>query len=853
MDQQSNSGAVDFYAHNSASQLAPSYPRSQGGSGVYYPGPYSGYPHPYQQPQHQHQHPYPVSGQIPYDNRGNSHFYQSYHYHPYQPPLSYPSSTPVPYSHVPNAPGYYQGTTFGPGFSYSANYQFQQGHIYHQGQAQYPAEMPGMSSSDSGQVMRVESHNLRSPDETVPQISQSAVSMPMPMSAPVPGSSSRPSRPLVATVAPFEPSSTRKNPSTDKRNPLPSGSITSDNSQSPQPFEYLQTERPKTRDFAHTSQAQPCMIPAMARHAMMVTDAPGRGRTGGGSVGGDSKISSRWKEIPGPDSRSRPINTKQVGDIPQVTRAPITAIRATQAIVASNTEAPGSDCGTRLEPTEPVDIFDDGVLLAIPARPGTGSSEYAMGHHPIHGRPSTASDDSTTNYINSHFNSSVVSAPPGIECSDECRLQNLMVMAAEAEMMDRLTAQRIKNQTEIRQQESIGNGGISNMGLYTNDTFQLWTNHEMVRHDSGHSKVERHLINSTQTVSGTVPWDTDGTFQMLSKENEYIHILSNPNHEFWDVPPNSRLPPVRTQAADPQTQQLVSIFERVFKNLSSYADGYYNFQDAPVPFSAGAGYVEGRLARHQANWVDRRGIPDWDIPDVHDNIQIHRDFRNNACHVPYMEPLETNPPQHSRDSAMTTMPRMDMAPHFESSNPLHGLPQGFSSTISENSTHFNETSIPCGSIDHSVPEPFSHTGISALPRVSIYPNSYGNTITQDPQDPLANLANPANYYDFLGVSTQINQIRLSQNPDSAELPPRIMIASWEPDQTPRPSFADCIRSPRPPQSIDGMDFITDTTLGQHPPCPPHPAACGISLARYGAQALNGTPTPLPRGRNRRRW
>ncbi|KAJ5989324.1 hypothetical protein N7481_004534 [Penicillium waksmanii] len=797
MDHQGDPSAVHGYVDNPVLQHPPRYPGPQNASGYYYPNPYSAYPY-------QPQNPYPVPGRPPYDGRGNGYPYPCYH--SYQPSPQYSASTPVPYPPAPNAPGYYQGTTFTPGFNSSSGYYFQPSPVYQQNQFQYPAEMPVMPSYEAYPNMRAEDHNSRISEANFLQLLRPFA--PAPRSFPQ-------SRPLVPTVAPFQPSSTQKDPVMEKQNPLRSEHPSS---QIPSLVEPVQAVRLTMEDFPALPKSQASAAPLKEKHATKVMEVPGQGKTVATSLSEGSNIPLPSQDTPAMDTGSRPIKPKQVGAISRVKAIPINETTTVQAAAATNPSASDPSSGSREGPIEPPALVDDGILFAGPARPETGLSLRPAGLHPAPDQASAASEISNTGYAHTHAASAAVRAPPGIECSDERRLQNLIVMESEAEIMDHFTADRVEE----------------------------WS--QMCRHAHKntplHRDVEFWRMAPGTNLYGSGPLNPASPSLAFDIEKEYNHILWDPSHRFWDTPSNSRMSPTHILAADPQTQQLVSVFEIACKRLWSYADGYSNFQKPSVFPPTGHRYVEGRIPHHQANFVDLQGIPDWKIAEVRDNHQVHQDFRNNACHVPYMGPPIANCPPPYGDSLRARIPRMDMATPFHPSHHLDHHLQSFSAAPGNSAQiqrGINSPSSYWDSDDYPAPRSLLRSDISVQSHYSAYSDMHNNESTQQSMN---SVENPASYYDFV------------EGPSRAE-PPRIMIEAWEPDQTPRPSFASCVISPRSFGSRDCMDIVADSTiiadsiLEERPPHPLYAAARDIALARYGTQVPDGSPSPLPRSSNRR--
>ncbi|CAI7585152.1 unnamed protein product [Penicillium pancosmium] len=792
MDHHGDLSAVHGYVDNPVLQHPPRYPGPQNAPGYYFPNPYPAYPY-------QPQNPYPVPGRPPYDGRGNGYPYPCYY--SYQPSPHYSASTPVPYPPAPNAPGYYQGTTFTPEFNSSSGYYFQPSPVYQQNQFQYPAEMPAMPSYEAYPNLRFEGHNSRISEANLHHLLHPFAPPPCPFPQ---------SRPLVPTVAPFQPSLAQKTPAMEKQNPLRSEHSSS---QIPSHVEPVQAVRLTMEDFPALPKSQASAAPLKEEHATRAMEALDQGKTVATSMSEGSNVSLPSQDPPAMDTSSHPIKPKQVGAISRVKVIPINDTTTLQVTTATNLSASDSSSGSREGPIEPTALADDG-----PERPETGLSLQPATHRPVPDRASAASEISNTGYAHSHATPSAVRAPPGIECSDERRLRNIIVMEFEAEVMDQFTADRIEQWTEMRQRESIDNENTPIRGF--------------------HSDVEFWRMAPGTNRYDSVPLNPASPSLIFDIEKEYNHILWDPSHRFWDTPSNSRMSPTHILAADPQTQQLVSVFEIACKRLWSYADGYSNFQRPSVFPPTGHRYVEGRSPRHQANSVDLRGIPDWNLAEVRDNPQVHQDFRNNACHVPYMGPPGANCPPPYGDSLRARIPRMAMATPFHPSHHLDHHVQSFS-TAPRNSAQIqlgtNSPSSFWDSDDYPGPRSSLRSEISVQSHYSAYPDMHNNLITQQSINSVENLAS---YYDFV------------EGPSRAE-PPRIMIEAWEPDQTPRPSFASCVISPRSFGSRDCMDIIADSIPEERSPRPPYAAARGIALARYGTQAPDRSASPLPRSRNRR--
>lgn len=798
MDHQGDPSPARGYVENPVFQHAPRYPGPPNAPGYYYPNPYSPYPY---QPHNTH----PVPGRPAYDGRGNGYPHPFYHFS--QPSLHYSGSTPVPYPPVPNAPGYYQGTSFNPGSNSSSGYYYQESPVYQQNQFQYPAEMPVMPPYEPYPNMRADGHNSRTSEANIPQ--------PVHPFTPAPRPSPQ-SRPLVPTVAPFQPSSTHKAPVAEKQNPLRSERPSF---QIPSLVEEVQAVRLTMEDFPALPKSQANAAPLKEKHTTKAMETRDQGKTVATYVSEGANISLHSQDIPQMDTSSRPIKPKQVGAISRVKRILMNEITTVQETSTINRSISESGSGSKEGPIEQTALIDDDILFAGPARPETGLSLQPTSHSPGPDRASAVSKPSNTSYAHSHSASPAIRAPPGIECSDERRLRNLIVMESGAETMDRFTADRVEQWTEMRQHESMENKNTTSKGF------------------SG--DVEFWQMAPGSNLCGSGSHNLASPSLAFDNEKEYNHILWNPSHRFWDTPSISRMSPSNIIATDPQAQQLVSIFEIACKRLWSYAGGYSNFQKPSVPSPPGHRFAEGSTPNHQANLANPHGIPDWNIAEFCNTLQVHQDFRNNACHVPYMEPPGANYSPPYEDSLRTRIPRMDMATPLHASHHLEHHLQSFSAAPGNSAQiqwGVNSPSSYWDPVDYPAQRPLLHSDISVQSHYSAYTGMHSSEISRQST---ASIENLASYHGFL------------DGPSRAE-PPRIMIEAWEPDQTPRPSFASCVISPPSLGGRDFTDIIADSIPEERPPRPPYAAARGIALTRYGTQASDGSPSPLPRNRNRLR-
>jgi len=832
MDPGGDLGTFQGYMDNTGMQQASRYPGSQGAPGYYYPNPYPAFPHHQSYPL-QHTQPYQSQNPYHYDHRGNTQW-DRYHYHqPYQSSLSHPASTPIHYPTLPNPPTSHQGTTFAPGFNSSPGYYLQQGSGYQQNQYQYQAEMPPVPpvppwppwpSSDPAQAMRVGSHRPRNFEVTFPHAMPQTTPGQVSVAA---ARSYRSSRPFVPTVAPFQPLSVQKDSSTNRQNPLRSESI---GSQIPRIIEHAQSQRPNDEDFPALPPAQPRPPPVKEKHISKIEDISGRGKVKGRTISGDSNNPSHTKGKSKMDDCSCPIITQPVGLTLPPTKCTSLPATTVQATTITSVTTPKPDPGTSNERVA-VSAFCDNRPSSTSQSQPKSESNQTMDHHPISNKTATTSKNADPGYVDNCATPSNIHAPPGIISSAERRLQNLKVMQVEAEIIDRLAAQ----QTSLSEQDATKNGRSSNTGPGVKNELWQQSHLGMNQHDASQRLAENtHTMTST-TTSG----DFLNPLQTFKAEEEYRHILSDPDHIFWRNMLDFQTTHYGFPAVDSKKQQLVSIFEMALKSLCGHIEEHSDFQDPPVSLLARDENVDSRILRHQANLIDRWGIPKWNMPGVRDSLRINRDFRNNACHVPYTGPLRATILPPHEDLGKSAMARMDITTPFYSANPLCPYPKRFQSPISERSVNMPSRGLPSyywGSIDAD-PEPFLHAGNPNQHHTSTFSDRHGNKMNQGP-----------NYNN----ENTTGNCALPESSNSIELP-RIIVEAWEPDQTPRPSFADCVLSPSTAGTIDHMHRIAnsiqaDPTPDERQPRQPCAATRDIAFARYGMQAPDGSPTPLPRRR-----
>lgn len=776
MDQRGDLGTFQGYMDNTGMQHASRYPGSQGIPGYYYPNPYPAFPHHQSYPL---QHPQSYQSQNPYhyDHRGNTQW-DPYHYHqPYQSSISLPASTPIHYPTLPNPPASYQGTTFAPGFNSSPGYYLQQGFGYQQNQYQYQAEMPPVPPvppwppwpcSDPAQAMRVGSHWPRNSEVTVPHAMPQTTPGQVSVAA---ARSYRSSRPFVPTVAPFQPLSVQNGSSTNRQNPLRSESI---GSQIPRMIEHVQSQRPSDEDFPALPPAQPHPPPVKEKHISKIGDISGQGKVKGRTISGDSSNPGHTKRKSKMDECSCPVSTQAVDlTLPRTkcTSLPATTVQATTITSVTRLKLDPSTSNERVAAS----AFCDNRSSSTSQSQLKTESNQTMDHRPISNKTATIPKNADPGYADNCATPSNIHAPPGIISSVERRLQNLGVMQVEAEIIDRLAAQ----QTSLSEQGTTKNERSSNTGLGVKN--ELWQQSHLRMNQQGSSQPEtsqRLVENIHMMTSTTTSEDLLNPLQTFKAGEEYRHILSNPDHIFWrKMMLDFQTTHYGFPTADFKKQQLVSLFEMALKNLCGHIEEHSDFQDPPVSLLARDENMDSRILRHQANLIDRWGIPKWNMPGVRHSLRINRDFRNNACHVPYMGPLRATifPPH--EDLGKSAITRMDMVTSSYSANPLGSHPQRFQSPITERLVNMPSRGLPSyywGSIDTD-PERF-HAGIPNQYHTSTFSDRHGNKMNQGP-----------NYYN----ENTTGNCALPENSNRLELP-RIIVEAWEPDQTPRPSFADCV-------------------------------------------------------------
>lgn len=122
-------------------------------------------------------------------------------------------------------------------------------------------------------------------------------------------------------------------------------------------------------------------------------------------------------------------------------------------------------------------------------------------------------------------------------------------------------------------------------------------------------------------------------------------MMADPSHPFSSWPRTPRTGQAgQRRLADP-TEQLVSPFDQVFENLSSYVNGYSNYQGLPRDANTvGISDVSGRLPRHQPSWRHRAYAqpPDWENPEVLNDPEIRGNWPNNASTGPDNGPSGTD-------------------------------------------------------------------------------------------------------------------------------------------------------------------------------------------------------------------
>jgi hypothetical protein len=142
-------------------------------------------------------------------------------------------------------------------------------------------------------------------------------------------------------------------------------------------------------------------------------------------------------------------------------------------------------------------------------------------------------------------------------------------------------------------------------------------------------------------------------------------------HPFWSLqPPYARFPDAHTQASNPDSQGLVSMFEIIFSNMADYRPGYINYRPLHVAPSSALLPVS-LLPRHRPSWIPgpTPTVINWDDPSICDNAETCRNIRRNACFVPYMEPSDMHRPSHAQGPCIGPLTSQENLSHIRSVSP----------------------------------------------------------------------------------------------------------------------------------------------------------------------------------------
>lgn len=533
--------------------------------------------------------------------------------------------------------------------------------------------VPPWPPTDPGQAIRVGSHRPRNSEVTFPHL--------MPQTTPGQASvaaarSRRSSRSFVPTVAPFQPLSLQKDLSINRQNPLLSETPSS---QVPRKVEHVESQRPNLEDFPALPPIQPCASPVKGMHITKIVDPASRGKAKARTSSGDSNDPTHTKEKSRIDNCSCPVTAKQVSMSLSSTKSKSPPATSIQTTTVTRITTLKSDPGVSNERISVIRSSNDRLLPTPQSHPTTSPSQ-TMDHRTIPNGASKVPKDSGLSKVDNCAPLSNAYAPPGITSSAEHRLQNIQVLQAEAENIDRLAAE----QTDLSGQDANKIERSSNTGSSVNNELWQQTHLETKQQDSKHPETNKRLAeNIHKKASATTSWGLVNPLHTFEAEEEYRHVLSDPNHIFWKNMLDFQTSHNCFPTADSRKQQLVSLFEMALKNLCGHIEDHSDFQDPPVSALARCEDRDSRILRHQANLIDRWGIPNWNMPGVRDSLIINRDFRNNACHVPYIGPLRATILQSPKDLGKSAMASMDVTAPFYSANPLGPCSQRFQSPISE--------------------------------------------------------------------------------------------------------------------------------------------------------------------------
>lgn len=149
-------------------------------------------------------------------------------------------------------------------------------------------------------------------------------------------------------------------------------------------------------------------------------------------------------------------------------------------------------------------------------------------------------------------------------------------------------------------------------------------------------------------------------------QREYDARIWKTFHPFWGQQPlYARFPNAHTRARNPDVQELVTLFEIVFCNMAGYRYGYINYRPLRVPPPSVLSQMS-ELPRHRPSWIPGPALTqtNWDDPSICDNLDACRNIRENACFVPYMEPTGMHRPPLSRDPCIEPLIGQETLPQI---------------------------------------------------------------------------------------------------------------------------------------------------------------------------------------------
>ncbi|KAJ5307812.1 hypothetical protein N7476_008468 [Penicillium atrosanguineum] len=147
---------------------------------------------------------------------------------------------------------------------------------------------------------------------------------------------------------------------------------------------------------------------------------------------------------------------------------------------------------------------------------------------------------------------------------------------------------------------------------------------------------------------------------------EYDARIWRTFYPFWgQQPPCPRFPEAHTRASNHNIQELVTMFEVVFCNMAGYRYGYINYRPLHVAPPSTLSQMS-ELPRHRPSWIPGPAPTqtDWEDPSICDNTDACRNIRENSCFVPYMEPTGMHRPPISRDPCIEPLIGQDTLPHI---------------------------------------------------------------------------------------------------------------------------------------------------------------------------------------------